>query len=224
MAPAIASTVATFRNTCSPYHGTGPAVNQARYIAQHLSPYHTGARLSGRRYIPKYLYLAQNGWRCKHPTTVSDIQRGAQLASQTPHLELPSQTPARGKRYKRPVTSKGEELAVTSKGEELAAAGKGEELARQSNGEELARRVRVTNAPPRVRVKNRAAGLVTLTARLIRGFYGKQFFIPSTISIPYMISDTNQWGLTDKFSLYEYKCTTENENHFHPLDTTLAGP
>lgn len=103
MAPAIASTVATFRNICGPYHGTGPVVNPARYIAQHLSPYHTGARLSGRRYIPKCLHLARNGKRYKHPATVSDIRRGAQLVSQTP---------ARGRRYKHPATSKGKELAA----------------------------------------------------------------------------------------------------------------
>jgi len=45
--------------------------NAARYIAQHLSPYHTGARLSGRRYIPKCLHLAPNSWRHKQRDAAS---------------------------------------------------------------------------------------------------------------------------------------------------------
>lgn len=45
--------------------------NPARYIAQHLSPCHMGARLSGRRYIPKYLHLAPNNWRHKQGDAVS---------------------------------------------------------------------------------------------------------------------------------------------------------
>lgn len=194
--------------------------NPARYIAQHLSPYHTGARLSGRRYIPKCLHLALNSYTLKLPATVSNIQHGAQLASQTPGRGKPHKHPATSKRYKHPVTSEGEELARQGESEELAAAGK---------GEELARRVRVANTQRRVRVKNCAAGLVSETVPLIRGFYRKQFFIPSTISPAYMISPAYRSARNDKFCLYstnvllrmilifkKYTCTTS-------LDTTLAG-
>jgi len=157
---------------------------------------------------------SQHSLRHKLADTVSITRRGAQLASQTAGCGRHHKLPRASEHHKLPVTSKGEELARQGESEELAAAGK---------GEELARRVRVTNTRPGVRVKNWRGGLMSETVPLIRRFYGKQFFIPSTISILYMISDTNQWGLIDKFSLCEYKCTTENENHFHPLDTTLAG-
>ena len=70
-------TMATTKRRNAPAHApafiTASAIlsNPARYIAQHLSPYHVGARLSGRRYIPKYLHLAPNNWRHKQRDTVS---------------------------------------------------------------------------------------------------------------------------------------------------------
>lgn len=188
--------------------------NAARYIAQHLSPYHTGARLSGRRYIPKCLHLAPNSWPLKHPATVGNIQHGAQLASQTP---------GRGERYKHAVTSERYKHAVTSKGEELARQGEGKELAAAGKGEELARRVSVTNTQPRVRVKNwqprvrvKNPGRITPQNNPYSpvgnsGIGNHQDRLSDkgclwdtrrTIRMPYMISDAYRSARNDKFCLY----------------------
>lgn len=116
---------------------------------------------------------------------------------------LASRTTGRGRHHKLPRTSEHHKLPVTS-----------------------LHHLR----PVQVGVKNWRGGLVSETVPLIRRFYGKQFFIPSTISPAYMISPAYRSARNDKFCLYstnvllrmkiifkKYACTTS-------LDTTLAGP
>jgi hypothetical protein len=77
-------------------------------------------------------------------------------------------------------------------------------------------RVSITHNCAQVSITNPGAQFFILKAAnppMIKGLYGKQFFIPRTISIAYSIRDAYGSVLNDKFCLYEYKCTSENENH-----------
>lgn len=99
--------------------------NVARYIAQHLSPYHAGARLSGRRYIPKCLHLAPNSWRHKQRDAVSNIG-GPHLAPPGRHKQQRTVgyigtahlTPARyhQRRGRVSVTNSSHTVSVTNSG------------------------------------------------------------------------------------------------------------
>lgn len=119
----------------------------------------------------------------------------ADTVSITRHgAQLASQTAGRGRYHKLPRASEHHKLPVTSLHHPR---------------------------PARVGVKNWRGGLVSETVLLIREFYGKQFFIPSTISLAYMISGAYRSARNDKFCLYstnvllrmkiifrEYTCTT----------------
>ena len=180
MAPANqSSAAATFRNNAAPYHA--------------------GARLSGRRHTLKDLYLRPNSRQHLAPRSCTHLAR-------TSEHQL-----ARTSEHHKPSTSKSEELAQAGKGEELAQAGKGEELARQGRHHKPRRTSRHHTRPARVGITNPGAQFFILKVanpRMIRGFYGVQFFISEKL-----ISST-----------FVLLCGKTHNRMNLPLDTHLAGP
>jgi len=164
---------ASARNTMAPANQSSAAAT----FRNNAAPYHAGARLSGRRHTLKYLYLRPNSRQHLAPRSCTHLAR-------TSEHQL-----ARTSEHHKPSTSKNEELAQAGKSEELAQAGKSEELAQAGKGEELARQgrhhkprrtSRHHTRPARVGITNPGAQFFILKAanpRMIRRFYGVQFFI-----------------------------------------------
>jgi hypothetical protein len=132
----------------------------------------------------------------------------------------------------KPSTSKGEELAQAGEGEELAQASKGEELARQgrhhkpwhtsehhlhwhtSEHHKPWRTSRHHTRPARVGITNLGAQFFILKVanpRMIRGFYGAQFFISEKL-------------MNGKRIVQMYYYAGRRIAAWTSLDTTLAGP
>jgi len=105
----------------------------------------------------------------------------------------------------------------TSKGEELAQASKGEELARQGRHHKPRRTSRHHTRPARVGITNPGAQFFILKAanpRMIRGFYGVQFFISEKLINSTFVLLCGEAHSRMDLPRYEPSRT---------LDTTLAG-
>lgn len=184
MAPAKQSTVATFRNIQRPYHATG---ENCRIVTKnHKTP------------------ECSNGYRqktlgnCLHSVPNSRqhlVLRGCAhlVAHGEAHLTRNSRTHI--------GSNSRAHIVATIRGH-LGDANTGQTSGQLATFKGATSRLYLR--PTRVGNNNPGARLFTFKAAnppMIRGFYGKQFFIPRTISIAYSIRDTYGSALNDKLRL-----------------------
>ena len=176
MAPAKQSTAATFRNIQRPYHRTGE--NRSIVTKNHkTSECSNGYR---RKTLGNCLHLVPNSRQ--HLA----LRSCAHLAAHgEAHLTRNSRA----------------HIVATIRGH-LGDANTGQTSGQLATFK--AATSRLHSRPTRVGNNNPGARLFTFKAAnppMIRGLYGKQFFIPRTISIAYSIRDAYGSALNDKFRL-----------------------
>jgi hypothetical protein len=179
MAPAKQSIAATFRNI--PARTMAPAIlASAATFRNNAGPYHAGARFSGRLHILKCLHLRPNSRQHLAPRNCTHI-----VAHGRAHIGSNSRA----------------HVVATIRGNI------GNINARQTFGQLATFKAATSRQhlrPSPVGNNNPGARLFTFKAanpRMIRGLYGKQFFIPRTISIAYLIRNAYRSARNDKKNL-----------------------
>jgi hypothetical protein len=179
MAPAKQSTAATFRNISA--RTMAPAVlASGATFRNNAGPYHAGARFGGRLHILKCLHLRPNSRQHLAPRNCTHI-----VAHGRAHIGSNSRA----------------HIVATIRGH-LGDANTGQTSGQLATFKADTSRLHL--GPTRVGNNNPGAQFFALNAAnppTIRGLYGKQFFIPRTISIAYSIRDAYRSALNDKFCL-----------------------